>query len=134
MIKEPLILFDGVCNLCNHSVQFVIEHDPNGRFHFASLQSEIGQQILAEHDLPKDEFDTVLLLQNGELLKRSTAALRIAAGLERPYSWLHAFIWVPRPVRDFFYRIIANNRFRWFGKSETMCWVATPELRERFVE
>jgi predicted DCC family thiol-disulfide oxidoreductase YuxK len=126
------ILFDGVCNLCNGFVQFVIKHDPAGRFHFAALQSELGQQILQEHGLHTQEFKTVLLLENGKLYKQSTAALRIAHRLQGAWSWAYAFIIVPAFIRDAVYDFVSRNRYRWFGQQES-CMLPTPELKARFL-
>lgn len=138
--KTGVVLFDGVCNFCNGAVNFIIDRDPRGRFRFAALQSEAAQALLAAHGrtLPPGDPDTVILLETDErgetrLYERSTAALHIAAGLRFPWNLLYALIVVPRPVRDFFYRLIAKNRYRWFGKRDA-CRIPTPELRARFLE
>lgn len=130
--QQPILLFDGVCNLCNTSVQFVIEHDPHAHFKLASLQSEAGQQLLAQFDLPSDDFDSFILIDNGQAYDRSSAALRVAKGLGGLWSLAYIFILIPKPVRDVVYRLIAKNRYRWFGKTE-QCWVPTPELKGRFL-
>jgi predicted DCC family thiol-disulfide oxidoreductase YuxK len=125
------VLFDGTCNLCSRSVKFIIRHDPRGRFAFASLQSELGRAAVREHGRDPGDIDTVVLVQGGRLYDRSTAALRIAAGLRMPWPLLAVFLAVPRPLRDAVYCWIARNRYRWFGKSEE-CMVPTAELKGRF--
>ena len=132
-MANPIVLFDGVCNLCSGSVQFLLKRDPEARFRFASLQSEVGQTIQVEHGLDPGALSSVLLLENGRLYQESEAALRIARHLPGAWKLLTAFKIVPRPLRDGLYRFIARNRYRWFGKAET-CWLPTPELRGRFLE
>jgi predicted DCC family thiol-disulfide oxidoreductase YuxK len=132
---EPgaVVLFDGVCNLCNGSVNFIIDRDPAARFRFAALQSAPAAELLGRFgQKPEAEPQSVLLLEDGKLYDRSTAALRIARRLGGGWKLLYAFIVVPRPVRDVVYGFIARNRYRWFGKSES-CRMPTPELRARFL-
>ncbi len=126
-----VILFDGVCNFCNASINFVIDRDATRRFRFASLQSDFGQRLLAENNRQLTDFDTVLLLREGSLYEKSDAALEIARYL-KGWSWLYLFRVVPRFIRDFFYDIIAKNRYRLFGKSES-CRIPTPEEKKLFV-
>ncbi len=126
-----VILFDGVCNFCNASINFVIDRDAARRFRFASLQSDFGQRLLAENNRQLTDFDTVLLLRDGKLYEKSDAALEIARYL-KGWSWLYLFRVVPRFIRDFFYDIIAKNRYRLFGKSES-CRIPTPEEKKLFV-
>jgi predicted DCC family thiol-disulfide oxidoreductase YuxK len=132
-IKQPVILFDGVCNLCNGAVQYVLKHDPNNRFLFASLQSQFGQQVLAAHHLSNTNFKSFILLENGNIYQRSTAALMVTKQLTAPISLLYWCIIVPSFIRDGVYNFIAKNRYKWFGKQET-CWLPTPELKERFLD
>jgi predicted DCC family thiol-disulfide oxidoreductase YuxK len=132
-MANPLVLFDGVCNLCSGSVQFILKRDPEARFRFASLQSEVGQKIQAEQGLDPGALSSVLLLEDGRLYRESDAALRIARNLPGAWKLLTVFRIVPSPIRDGLYRFIARNRYRWFGKSET-CWLPTPELRGRFLD
>ena len=132
-ISSPIILFDGVCNLCNVAVQFAIERDPKAIFRFASLQSDFGQSILAQNVVDTEGGDTIVLLENGKVYDRSTAALRIARQLSGWIKFLYVFIIVPKFIRDFVYKIIAKNRYRWFGKQES-CWMPTKELKARFLE
>lgn len=131
--RHPTILFDGVCNLCNGSVQFILKRDPESRFRFASLQSEAGRRLVAENGLDPDVLSSVILIEDGKVYRESTAALRIARHLSGAWKLLRVLVLIPRPIRDAAYRLIARNRYRWFGKSET-CWLPTPELRARFLD
>ena len=130
--QQSILLFDGVCNLCNGFVQFVIRRDPDGHFIFAALQSEPGQALLEKYGLAND-LNTVVLISGGRAYVESDVALetgRILGGIWRPFyvlKWL-----VPRPLRNAIYRWIAANRYRWFGEKE-QCMVPTPELRSRFL-
>lgn len=132
--EHAIVLFDGVCNLCNGLVQFVIRRDPApARFRFAALQSQAGQQLLREHGLSTVDLDTFVLIEAGVAHVRSTAALRLLKRLGLPWSLAWSFIVVPRPLRDAVYRFVARNRYRWFGVRES-CMVPKPELRSRFLE
>lgn len=127
-----IVLFDGVCNLCDASVNYIIDHDSSGYFKLASLQSEPGQQILGHYALPVDYLDSLVLVEEGKVYVRSTAALRIARRLEGPVRILTIFLALPEPLRDVVYGWVARNRYRWFGKRDT-CRLPTPELKERFL-
>jgi len=129
---HPILLFDGVCNLCSGSVQLIIRRDPEARFRFASLQSEVGQRYLEELQVDRDAVDSVILVEGGRWYKESDAALRIARLLGGPWKAMGILRLLPRPLRDRLYRFIARHRYRWFGKRES-CWLPTPELRERFL-
>ena len=129
---SPVLLFDGVCNLCNASVQWVIERDPEGFFRFASLQSDAGQAFLKKFNLPADELNTVVLVDGEKAYTRSDVPLRIFKKLGGWWSLLQVFFVVPRPIRNAVYDWIAKNRYRWFGKKEA-CWLPTPELKGRFL-
>ncbi len=134
--NHTIILFDGVCNLCNSTVRFVIKRDSSGHFRFAALQTEVGRRLCAEHGVAITSTaapDSIVVLQDGRALLRSDAALAIAARLPLPWSLLRAFRIVPRALRDLVYRLIAHNRARWFGRRDT-CMVPTNELRARFLE
>ncbi len=131
--KSAVILFDGVCNFCNSSVNFIIKHDENKIFRFAALQSEAGQKLVKEYGMDKPGLDSIILIENGRAYTHSTAALRIAHHLGGIYSWAHALIYLPRGLRDLFYRMFASNRYRLFGKQE-QCMIPTPEVKARFLE
>jgi predicted DCC family thiol-disulfide oxidoreductase YuxK len=128
-----LILFDGVCNLCNGFVGFIVDRDPAGFFHFASLQSDYGRAALENHSLPSGALDSVVLVQGGRVHVRSDAVLRIARHLGGGWPLLAAFRIVPRPIRDFVYDWVAANRYQWFGRQEA-CMLPTPELLGRFLD
>lgn len=129
---QRIIVFDGVCNWCNAWVNFTIDHDPHGKFKFGTLQSEEAQQILKSLHLSTEDFETFLLLEQGHIYTKSTAALRILKELSgcRLLSFLGSM--VPRPLRDALYDYIARHRYRWMGKAET-CRAPRPADRERFV-
>ncbi len=130
--NKSLLLFDGVCNLCNSSVQFILLRDKKDRFRFASLQSDYGQNLLREHNLPTETFNSLVLVENGKVYKKSTAALRIARKLKGLWPLLFAFIIIPPFIRNFVYDIIAKNRYRWFGKKEE-CMLPRPEWKQKFM-
>ena len=129
----PVVLFDGVCNLCNGSVRFVIERDPHKHFQFAPLQSETATTLIGGTANPLAMPDSIVLVDDGRLYVRSTAALRIARRLRFPWPLLWVFMVVPRPLRDWVYDVIARHRYGWFGKRDT-CMVPTKEIRDRFLE
>ncbi len=129
----PLVLFDGTCNLCNGSVQFILRRDPKGRFRFAALQSAAGKAALAKVGATAQVPDSIILVAGGRWRAKSGAALAIARGLRWPWPLLSVCWLVPYPLRDLVYDWIARNRHRWFGKSEA-CWVPTPALRARFLD
>ncbi|GAA4005612.1 thiol-disulfide oxidoreductase DCC family protein [Hymenobacter fastidiosus] len=135
MASEPAtILFDGVCNLCNGFVQFVIRHDPAGRFRFAALQSAGGQALLAAHGvaLGAEDPETVMLVADGKVYTHSTAVLHIARGLGGFWQLLYGGILLPRSGRDALYRFVARHRYQWFGRQDA-CMLPTPELKQRFL-
>ena len=129
---SAIILFDGVCNFCNGSVNFIIERDTAKYFKFAPLQSEIGQKLLIEHGIDKTVTDSVVLIEDGKAYTRTTAALRVAKRLSGAWRYFYGFIVVPSFVRDVFYNLFAKYRYKMFGKQEA-CMMPTPEIRERFV-
>jgi len=130
---HPVILFDGVCNLCSGVVQFIIKHDSKKQFRFASLQSKFGEDVMKHFGLPIDQFNSFILLENGKIYTRSTGALKVAKKLNGLYPLLYAFIIVPRFIRDTVYNLIARKRYKWFGKKET-CWIPIPELQNLFID
>jgi predicted DCC family thiol-disulfide oxidoreductase YuxK len=127
-----VVLFDGVCNLCNGWVRFVMRRDPRRRFRFASLQSTFGAESLRRHGLPDDYLGSILLLADGVLYARSDAVLRIAGQLRWPWPVLCVFVVVPRVVRDIVYDWVARNRYRWFGKRES-CLLPNAQDAARFL-
>lgn len=130
--EPPVILFDGICNLCNTSVQFIIKRDPQSYFKFAALQSEAGITLQKKYNLPVDKWQSVILVSHGKVYDRSSAALHIAKKLSGPISLLYIFIIVPAFLRNFIYDWIAKNRYKWFGKRNE-CMIPTPELKSRFI-
>ncbi|GAB4344971.1 MAG: thiol-disulfide oxidoreductase DCC family protein [Flammeovirgaceae bacterium] len=131
--NQDIILFDGVCNLCNNSVNFIIDRDPKSKYLFASLQSEIGQKKMKEVGLDPNKLNSIVLIENGKVFQKSTAALKIAGNLTGLWFLCQVFFILPSFLRDFFYDIIAKNRYRWFGK-EDACRMPSPELKARFLE
>ncbi len=129
---HALVLFDGVCNLCNASVDFILKRDKKDYFRFASLQSAAALEITNKFKLPPGTLDSLLLQENDKLFMRSTAALRIARHLGGAWPILYGFIVIPKPIRDFFYDVIAKNRYWLFGKRES-CRVATLAERAKFL-
>ncbi|HLP20695.1 MAG TPA: DCC1-like thiol-disulfide oxidoreductase family protein [Chitinophagales bacterium] len=128
-----VILFDGVCNLCNGYVNWMIDHDKKEQFKFASLQSEYGRQKVAELELQGDYMNTIVYYDNGKGYTHSSAVLRILKQLGGLYSLMSIFLLVPPFMRNFFYNLVARNRYKWFGKRET-CRIPTPALKARFLE
>ncbi len=131
--KNLILLFDGECNLCNSTVQFVIKRDKLNRFSFATLQSKTGQQILKNHSLSQSGFDSFILMENNNLHQKSTVALKVAKKLGGGWKLFYIFIIVPKFIRDFVYSLIAINRYKIFGKS-SKCMIPTPELKEKFLD
>lgn len=132
--QKQLILFDGVCNLCNSSIQYVIKYDKNDRFRFAPLQSDIGKQIIAKYEIDTTKTDSILLYSNENgISAKSTAALKVAKQLGFPRNVMTVFLIVPAFIRNWVYDYIAKNRYKWYGKKEA-CMIPTPELRAKFLE
>lgn len=131
-MDQPIVLFDGVCNLCNGAVQFIIRHDKKNIFMFASLQSEVGRKILEQYNFPLDEFNSFILIENNKAYTRSTGALRVAKKLNGLWPLLYGFIIIPKLLRDGIYNWVGRNRYKWFGKKDA-CMIPTPELKARFL-
>lgn len=131
--NHPVILFDGVCNLCNSAVHFVIKHDPLHQFRFASLQSNFGQQVLQKINLPVTGLGSFILLEKDTVYTKSGAVLRVIKKLSGAWPALYAFIIVPPFIRNAIYDVVARNRYQWFGKKEE-CRIPTPELQELFID
>ncbi|MDX2001673.1 MAG: thiol-disulfide oxidoreductase DCC family protein [Chitinophagales bacterium] len=128
-----VLLFDGVCNVCNATVNFIMKRDKNGYFQFASLQSDYAQQQLTQAGYKTSDFDSVVLMENGKFYFRSTAALKVAKQLNGLWPLLYVFIILPPFIRNAIYNFIARNRYKWFGKRDT-CRIATPEEKSRFID
>lgn len=128
-----VILFDGVCNLCQSSVQFVIARDPGRRFRFASLQSEIGRRLLAAHDVTIPDLSSVILIADGRVHTKSSAALRVCRRLSGAWPLMAVFLALPAFIRNAVYDFVGNRRYRWFGKKD-VCWVPTADLSDRFLD
>jgi predicted DCC family thiol-disulfide oxidoreductase YuxK len=134
VLKEnQVILFDGVCNFCNSSINFVIKHDKKGLFRFAPLQSATGNELLQRFNLSTTDFDSFVLIEGDKYYTKSTAALRVLKHLSFPYPLAAVFIIVPPFIRNAVYDFISRNRYKWFGKRE-VCMVPTKEVRGRFLE
>lgn len=129
--SKPIIFFDGVCNLCNQSVLFVIRHDKKGKFNFAPLQSDYATHKLTGFNYDTQELNTILLLKNGKLFQKSTAVLVICKSLSGLWPLLYGFIIIPPFIRNMVYDWVARNRYKWFGKKQE-CMIPTPELKARF--
>ena len=131
-IPDNLILFDGVCNLCSALVQFVIRHDPAGKFRFAAIQSEIGGEIFQSHGLDPADLQTFVFAAEGKMFLRSDAAIEVVSRFGGAWRIFRIFQFVPKVLRDSIYSFIARNRYRWFGRKE-VCMVPTAEIKERFL-
>lgn len=129
---KAIVLFDGVCNLCDRSVQFILKRDKKGYFQFASLQSEVGQELLKKYDLPTEDFGSFVLIEKGKAYQKSTGALRVCRHLGAAWPLLYGFIIIPPFLRHGVYSLLARNRYRWFGKKEA-CMLPQPEWKERFL-
>jgi len=130
---QPLILFDGVCNWCVFWVQFIIRRDPGKTFHFASLQSPVGQKILEKLGLPGEDFKTMILVENDRYFTKSSAALKIIRRMSGLWPTLTVCTIIPSGIRDLLYDFVAKNRYGWFGRKEE-CLRPSPDLMDRFLE
>ncbi|MCP4457565.1 MAG: DUF393 domain-containing protein [Cytophagales bacterium] len=128
-----IIFFDGVCNLCNSSINFVIDRDPKLFFKFAPLQSAIAKKMLSPVQVDPSALDGIVYYRDGAIYQKSRAVLEIVKEMKGAWPILYVFVIVPGFVRDLFYNLIARNRYKWFGKQET-CRIPTPELKSRFIE
>jgi predicted DCC family thiol-disulfide oxidoreductase YuxK len=131
-MSESIILFDGVCNLCNSSVNFIIDRDKSKKFKFASLQSETGRHLMNSFGKDPDKIDSVVMITGGKLYSKSSAALKIASLLPFPYPLSGVFLIIPEFLRDIVYDYIAENRYKWFGK-RNVCRMPDEETRDRFL-
>ncbi|MGA1227695.1 MAG: thiol-disulfide oxidoreductase DCC family protein [Tamlana sp.] len=132
--NKKLILFDGVCNLCNSSVQYVIKHDKDNVFMFTALQSDLGKRIISKFQIDTNKTDSILLYNPKKGIDyKSTAALKIAHQLGFPNNLLSVFFIVPTFIRNWVYNYIAKNRYKWYGKKDA-CVIPTPELKSKFLD
>jgi len=131
--EHPILLFDGVCNLCNGSIQFIIPRDPGGKLRFAPLQSELGTQVREATGLSTDDLETVVLVDDGMAYTKSDAAIRVAEHLGGMYRLLSLGRLVPRGVRDRIYDFVAANRYDWFGRKD-QCMLPDDDVSDRFIE
>ena len=132
-MKNPILFFDGVCNLCQGSVQFIIKRDKNNLFRFASLQSDKAKELLPAELVSEDALQSLVLIKGDKILTKSTAALTIAKSLSGLWPALYIFLIVPKFLRDVVYDFIARNRYRWFGKKD-QCMIPTPDLKLKFID
>jgi predicted DCC family thiol-disulfide oxidoreductase YuxK len=134
MLKnEIIIFFDGVCNFCDDSVNFIIKRDKKNIFKFAPLQSRAGQEFLLRNNLKTADFDSMIVVKDARLFRKSNASLLIARNLPFPWPLFYLFKIIPVFIRDFFYDIFAKNRYRFFGKKES-CMIPTAEVRVKFLD
>jgi predicted DCC family thiol-disulfide oxidoreductase YuxK len=132
-MEKAIILFDGICNLCNASVRFIIRRDPKAKFRFAPLQSSVGHKYVNAAEYQKEIPDTIILVENDKTYFGSTAVLKIVKKLNGFWRVFYVFILVPRPLRDFVYHIIARNRYRLFGQRNE-CMIPGIKIKNRFIE
>ena len=130
--SHKILLFDGVCNLCNGAINFVIRHDKNDVFLFASLQSDLGKELLKKYKIDSQKIDSIILIDNDKVYVKSAAALCAARYLNAAYPLLYGFMVVPKFIRNGVYDYIARNRYKWFGKRES-CMIPTLELKAKFL-
>ena len=131
-LDGPVVVFDGVCNLCEDSVAFIIARDPNAKFKFVSAQSVVGKEIQECYGLDAIEDETVILIKNGEVFTHSDAGLEIAKDLDGSWKLMRYAKIVPKPIRNRVYSIIAKNRYKWFGKKNE-CMLPSPGVKARFL-
>src|SRR5215510_11725415 len=127
-----VVIFDGVCNLCSHAVQFIVAHEVSPTLHFASVQSAAGARLMRQFDLDPEEAKTFVLVEEGLSYVRSEAAIRVSRHLRMPWRLLGLAWVVPRFLRDYCYDLVARNRYRWFGRRET-CMVPSSAMAARFL-
>ena len=132
-MEKPILLFDGVCNLCNGFVQFVLSNEKNSNINFASLQSEIGQKLLKDFKVTQKGLESIVFIENGKVYEKSSAVLKIARHLKMPWNLASAFTIVPQFLSNGVYDLVAKNRYRMFGKKE-VCWIPEPKWKSRFID
>ncbi len=132
-IEQPIIFFDGVCNLCNSSIQFILKRDKNAQFKYSSLQSEFAQEHLADHYVDTGNLQSIVLKKGDRISTKSSAVLTITKSLSGGWPLFYVFMIIPKFIRDSVYDYIAANRYRWFGKRDE-CMIPSPELKSRFID
>jgi len=132
-MEKKIILFDGVCNLCNKAVTYIIDHDPKDQFRFAALQSEVGKALLEKHDIDPAAVDSIVLISEDKAFIKAGAALRIAKHLSGLLPALYVFVVLPAFITNSVYDIIARNRYDWFGKKDN-CMIPTADLKSKFLD
>ncbi len=132
-MEKRIVLFDGVCNLCNQAVTFIIKRDSKDAFRFASLDSDVGKKLLHQYKIDPNKIDSIILIQEGQAYIKASAALRIAKNLRPPVSWLFCFKVLPLWLTNGVYDFIARNRYRWFGKRDS-CMIPTKDLKSKFLD
>ena len=132
MPQQPIILFDGVCNFCDSTVNFVIKRDRKNLLKFAVLQSSIAKELLKGQAMQANDLSSFIFIENKKVYSRSTAALRVCKYLNGIWPFMYGFIIIPKFIRDAVYNLIARNRYKWFGKKDA-CMIPTPENKERFL-
>lgn len=132
-MNERIVLFDGVCNFCNFWIQFALKRDRKGKLKFTTLQGEAAKQLLPQYGINPSILTSVIFIDKGKVYKESTAALRVCMYLDGFWKLFYGLIIIPSIIRDFIYKWIGKNRYKWFGKRET-CMLPTPEQRKRFLE
>jgi predicted DCC family thiol-disulfide oxidoreductase YuxK len=130
---NPIVLFDGVCNFCNYWVNFALKHDKKKILKFSPLQGKIAKELLPKFHFNPESINSVIFIDNGKAYTQSSASLRICKYMDGGWKLFYGFIIIPKFIRDFFYNIIARNRYKWWGKKES-CMIPTPELKERFLD
>ncbi|WP_222984243.1 thiol-disulfide oxidoreductase DCC family protein [Flagellimonas meishanensis] len=131
--SKKIILFDGICNLCNGAVQFIIKRDKKDVFRYAALQSEVGKQMVAERGIDTSNVDSIILIEPGvAYFTKSDAALQIGQDFGGLWKGLVLLTWIPKTLRDAIYDLVARNRYKWFGKKD-QCMIPTPELQAKFL-
>ncbi|MFN5983788.1 MAG: thiol-disulfide oxidoreductase DCC family protein [Fluviicola sp.] len=131
--SNRIVYFDGVCNLCESSVQFIIRKNKQKNIQFASLQGSHGQAFLKENNFDTSEFSSLVYVENGKIYTKSSGALRITKQLKGLWPMMICFLIIPKFIRDGVYTYVAKNRYKWYGK-KTSCWLPTPELKKRFLD
>ncbi len=132
-ISNPIVLFDGVCNLCSTSVQFLLAFNKKENLHFASLQSNFAKELLLDQNIPNSELNTIIFIENKQVYTKSTAAFEITKHLTYPWRAMYYFKYIPKSITDWIYNLISKNRYNWFGKKNN-CLLPKPEWKHRFFE